>query len=112
MEGIPSPLRDRLETISVPGYTEVEKLNIAQRYLVPRQILEHGLQPGQCSFEEGAIKAIIQEYTYEAGVRDLERKIAAICRSIAAEIARGVKADVAASANLVRRILGNSARSE
>jgi ATP-dependent Lon protease len=112
MEAIPSPLRDRMETISVAGYTEVEKLNIALRYLVPRQIEEHGLQPGQCSFEEDAIKAIIQEYTYEAGVRDLERKIAAICRSIAAEIARGVKADVTVSANLVRGILGNSARSE
>ena len=112
MEAIPSPLRDRMETISVAGYTEVEKLNIAQRYLVPRQIEEHGLQPEQCSFDEDAIKAIIQEYTYEAGVRDLERKIAAICRSIAAEIARGVKADVTVSANLVRGILGNSARSE
>jgi ATP-dependent Lon protease len=112
MEAIPSPLRDRMETISVAGYTEVEKLNIAQRYLVPRQIEEHGLQPEQCSFDEDAIKAIIQEYTYEAGVRDLERKIAAICRSIAAEIARGVKVDVTVSANLVRGILGNSARSE
>ena len=112
MEGIPSPLRDRLETISVPGYTEVEKLNIAQRYLVPRQIEEHGLGPEQCKFDEDAIKAIIQEYTYEAGVRDLERKIAAVCRSIAAEIARGVQADVTVSANLVRGILGNSARSE
>ena len=112
MEGIPSPLRDRLETISVPGYTEAEKLNIALRYLVPRQIEEHGLRAEQCKFEEDAIKAIIQEYTYEAGVRELERKIAAVCRSIAAEIARGVQADVTVSASLVRGILGNSARSE
>jgi ATP-dependent Lon protease len=112
MEGIPSPLRDRLETISVSGYTEVEKLNIARRYLVPRQIEEHGLAAAQCKFDEDAIKAIIQEYTYEAGVRDLERKIAAVCRSIAAEIARGVRADVTVTANLVRGILGNSARSE
>src|SRR3984893_2688246 len=112
MEGIPSPLRDRLETITVAGYTEVEKLNIAQRYLVPRQIEEHGLRHEQGKFEEDAIKAIIQEYTYEAGVRDLERKIAAVCRSIAAEIARGVQADVTVSGNLVRGILGNSARSE
>ena len=74
MEGIPSPLRDRLETISVSGYTEVEKLNIARRYLVPRQIEEHGLRPEQCKFDEDAIKAIIQEYTYEAGVRDLGTK--------------------------------------
>jgi ATP-dependent Lon protease len=112
MEGIPSPLRDRLETISVSGYTEVEKLNIARRYLVPRQIEEHGLGAEQCKFDEDAIKVIIQEYTYEAGVRDLERKIAAVCRSIAAEIARGVRADVTVTANLVRGILGNSARSE
>jgi ATP-dependent Lon protease len=112
MEGIPPPLRDRLETIGVPGYTEVEKLNIAQRYLVPRQIEEHGLLPEQCSFDPDAIRALIQEYTYEAGVRDLERKIAAVCRSIAAEIARGIRVNVTVSANLVRGILGNSARSE
>ena len=112
MEGIPPPLRDRLETIGVPGYTEVEKLNIAQRYLVPRQIEEHGLLPEQCSFDPDAIRALIQEYTYEAEVRDLERKIAAVCRSIAAEIARGIRADVTVSANLVRGILGNAARSE
>jgi ATP-dependent Lon protease len=112
VEGIPPPLRDRMEIIAVPGYTEVEKLNIAQRYLVPRQIEENGLRPEQCKFDENAIKAIIQEYTYEAGVRDLERKLAAICRSIAAEIARGVRADVTVTANLVRGILGNSARSE
>jgi ATP-dependent Lon protease len=112
MEGIPSPLRDRLETISVSGYTEVEKLNIARRYLVPRQIEEHGLNAEQCKFDEDAIRVIIQEYTYEAGVRDLERKIAAVCRSIAAEIARGVRADVTVTPSLVRGILGNSARSE
>jgi ATP-dependent Lon protease len=112
IEGIPPPLRDRMETITVPGYTEMEKLNIAQRYLVPRQIEENGLRPEQCKFDENAIKAIIQEYTYEAGVRDLERKIAAICRSIAAEIARGVRADVTVTANLVRGILGSSARTE
>lgn len=110
-EGVPPPLRDRMETIAVPGYTEMEKLNIAQRYLVPRQIEEHGLLPEQCRFDEEAIQTIIQEYTYEAGVRDLERKIAAVCRSIAAEIARGVRAEVTVSAGLVRGILGNSARS-
>jgi len=110
-EGVPPPLRDRMETIAVPGYTEMEKLNIAQRYLVPRQIEEHGLLPEQCRFEADAIQTIIQEYTYEAGVRDLERKIAAVCRSIAAEIARGIRAEVTVSASLVRGILGNSARS-
>jgi ATP-dependent Lon protease len=112
VEGIPAPLRDRLELIGVPGYTETEKLRIAQRYLVPRQIEEHGLKPEQCRFEEDSVKTLIQEYTYEAGVRDLERKIAAVCRSIAAEIARGVKADVTVTASLVRGILGSTARSE
>jgi ATP-dependent Lon protease len=111
-EGIPAPLHDRLETIAVPGYTETEKLNIAMRYLVPRQIEEHGLKADQCKFEEDAVEAIIQEYTYEAGVRDLERKIAAVCRSIAAEIARGVRADVTVTANLVRGILGSTSRTE
>ena len=110
LEGIPSPLRDRMETIALPGYTEAEKLMIAQKYLVPRQIEEHGLKPEQCHFEEDAIKIIVREYTYEAGVRDLERKIASVCRSIAAEIAKGVRAEVTVSANLVRGILGASAR--
>jgi ATP-dependent Lon protease len=111
VEGIPAPLRDRMEIIAIPGYTETEKLNIAQRYLVPRQIEENGLSPEQCSFDEDAVRTIIQEYTYEAGVRELERKIAAVCRSIAAEIARGVHAKVTVSAGLVRGILGNAARS-
>src|SRR5215469_11697356 len=111
VEGIPAPLRDRMETIAVPGYTEMEKLNIAQRYLVPRQIEEHGLGTEQCRVDEESKRKIIQEYTYEARVRDLERKIAAVCRSIAAEIARGVQAEVTATPSLVRGILGSSARS-
>lgn len=110
VEGIPAPLRDRMEMINVPGYTEVEKLRIAQRYLVPRQLEEHGLTPEQCRFEAEAIQMIIREYTYESGVRDLERRIAAVCRGIAAEIARGVRAEVTISVDLARGLLGNSAR--
>jgi ATP-dependent Lon protease len=110
-EAIPPPLRDRMEMIALPGYTEAEKLQIALRYLIPRQLQENGLQANQCRFEEDAVRTIIQEYTYEAGVRDLERRIAAVCRSIAAEIARGVTAEVTATPGLVRGILGNSARS-
>jgi ATP-dependent Lon protease len=110
VEGIPSPLRDRMETIALPGYTETEKLKIAQQYLIPRQIEENGLNSEQCRFDVDAVKIMIREYTYEAGVRDLERKIGAVCRSIAAEIARGVQAEVTVSANLVRGILGSSAR--
>jgi ATP-dependent Lon protease len=110
VEGIPAPLRDRMEMIAIPGYTETEKLHIAQNYLVPRQLSEHGLKPEQCQFSEEAILAIIQEYTYEAGVRDLERRIAAVCRSVAAEIAKGVQAEVIATPSFVRGILGNAAR--
>jgi ATP-dependent Lon protease len=112
IEGIPAPLRDRMEMIAIPGYTETEKLRIAQQYLVPRQLQENGLKPDQFRFSDEAILAIIQEYTYEAGVRDLERRIAAVCRSVAAEIAKGVHAaSLEASASYVRGILGNAARS-
>jgi ATP-dependent Lon protease len=111
VEGIPAPLRDRMEMIAIPGYTETEKLRIAQNYLIPRQLSEHGLKPEQCQFSEEAVLAIIQEYTYEAGVRDLERRIAAVCRSVAAEIAKGVQAEVVATPSFVRGVLGNAARS-
>jgi ATP-dependent Lon protease len=111
VEGIPAPLRDRMEMIAIPGYTETEKLHIAQNYLIPRQLSEHGLKPDQCQFSEEAVLAIIQEYTYEAGVRDLERRIAAVCRSVAAEIAKGVQAEVVATPSFVRGVLGNAARS-
>ncbi len=90
IEGVPAPLRDRMEVISLPGYTESEKLHIAQNYLVGRQLEENGLKPEQCKFEEEGLRAIITEYTHEAGVRDLERRIGAVCRSVAAEVARGV----------------------
>ena len=111
VEGIPAPLRDRIEMIAIPGYTETEKLHIAQNYLVPRQLSEHGLKPEQCQFSDEAILTIIQEYTYEAGVRDLERRIAAVCRSVAAEIAKGFQAEVVATPSFVRGVLGNAARS-
>ncbi|MBV8585333.1 MAG: endopeptidase La [Verrucomicrobia bacterium] len=111
VEGIPAPLQDRMEMISIPGYTETEKLRIAQNYLAPRQIQEHGLNPENCHFEEEALRVIIQEYTYEAGVRDLERRIAAVCRAIAAEVAKGVTAPVTVNPSFVRGILGGSQRS-
>jgi ATP-dependent Lon protease len=112
VEGIPAPLRDRMEMIAIPGYTESEKLRIAQQYLVPRQLTENGLKPDQFRFSDESILTIIQEYTYEAGVRDLERRIAAVCRGVAAEIAKGVQAaGLEASASYVRGVLGNAARS-
>ena len=92
IEGIPEPLRDRIEVISLPGYTEREKLEIAKRYLLPRQLEENGLKPEQCVWEEEAFRRVINDYTREAGVRELERQIGAICRGVAAQVARG-KAD-------------------
>ena len=77
MEGIPEPLRDRMEVISIPGYTEREKLEIAKRYLVPRQLEENGLKPEQCEWQEDALRRVINDYTHEAGVRELERQIGA-----------------------------------
>ncbi|MCP4876188.1 MAG: endopeptidase La [Gammaproteobacteria bacterium] len=77
---IPGPLLDRMEVIRIPGYTEDEKLNIAIKYLVPKQIKENGLKPGEVEFKQSAVLEIIQRYTREAGVRNLEREISKICR--------------------------------
>ncbi len=110
IEGVPAPLRDRMEIISLPGYTEGEKLHIAQNYLVGRQLEENGLKPEQCKFEESGLRTIISEYTHEAGVRDLERRIGAVCRSVAAEVARGVNGEVAITPDFARGILGATSR--
>ncbi len=77
---IPGPLLDRMEVIRLPGYTEDEKLNIALKYLVPKQIKENGLKPDEIAFHQSAVREIIQRYTREAGVRNLEREISKICR--------------------------------
>ena len=77
---IPSPLLDRMEVIRIPGYTEDEKLNIALKYLVPKQIRENGLKESEIDFQQGAVREIIRRYTREAGVRNLEREISKICR--------------------------------
>nr|WP_305046730.1 endopeptidase La [Geoalkalibacter sp.] len=82
---IPRPLQDRMEIIRIEGYIEEEKLNIAQKYLIPKQVEAHGLIPARINFSEGALLEIIRRYTREAGVRGLEREIAAICRKIARE---------------------------
>src|SRR5204863_8337058 len=75
IDAVPEPLRDRMEIISLPGYTEREKLEIAKRYLLPRQLTENGLKPEQTEFEEEALRRVIVDYTREAGVRELERQI-------------------------------------
>src|ERR1051325_3139520 len=86
MDGVPEPLRDRMEVISLPGYTERAKLEIARRYLVRRQLEENGLTPEQCEWQEEAFRRVIEDYTHEAGVRELERQIAAVCRGVASRI--------------------------
>lgn len=106
IEGVPEPLRDRIEVISLPGYTEREKLEIAKRYLIRRQLDENGLKPEQCEFQEDAIRQIINDYTHEAGVRELERQIGAICRSVAAKCARGECAHLEVTPEFVAKTLG------
>jgi ATP-dependent Lon protease len=86
---IPAPLRDRMEIIEIDGYTEHEKVQIAQQYLVPRQIKENGLHEDEVAFAEDALRRIIHEYTYESGVRNLERQIGAVCRKVTTHVAEG-----------------------
>ena len=89
LEPIPGPLRDRMEIIPLAGYTEDEKVGIARTYLVPKQLEAHGLDPKQVTISENALHHIVREYTREAGVRNLDRELAAICRKVAREIAEG-----------------------
>jgi ATP-dependent Lon protease len=95
IDPVPPALRDRMEIIEIPGYIDRDKLEIASRYLLPRQLKENGLSADQCRLESGALAKIIQDYTHEAGVRELERQIGAVCRAIAALVARGQAAKVA-----------------
>jgi len=106
IDAVPEPLRDRMEIISLPGYTEREKLEIAKRYLVRRQLEENGLKPEQCEWQEEAFRRIINDYTHEAGVRELERQIGAVCRAVAAKFARGQTEPVTVTPDLVAQTLG------
>ena len=106
IDGVPEPMRDRMEVISLPGYTEREKLEIAKRYLVRRQMEENGLKPEQVDWQDDALRQIINDYTHEAGVRELERQIGAICRGIASRVARGKTEHVTVTPQLVAQMLG------
>ena len=106
IDGVPEPMRDRMEVISLPGYTEREKLEIAKRYLVRRQLEENGLKPEQCEWQEDAFRRVINDYTHEAGVRELERQIGAVCRAVAAKVARGESEHVTVTPELVAETLG------
>ncbi len=103
---IPLALLDRMEIIEFPGYIEEEKLEIAERFLIPRQFEETGLEVGEVHFTRQALQRIIREYTYEAGVRNLEREIGRICRKIARLKAEGKRFPTKISANAIERYLG------
>jgi ATP-dependent Lon protease len=105
-EPVPPALRDRMEVIELPGYTEIEKLKIAKKYLIPRQLKENGLDRNRCSVKDDLILAIIEGYTREAGVRNLERNISALCRAVATDIAKGKKRRATMDKNALAKILG------
>ena len=106
MDPIPSALRDRMEVINLAGYTEEEKLEIAKRYLVPRQTKENGLKPKHISFDDESIMEIIAKYTREAGLRNLEREIGKVCRKVARKVAEGSQRTVKVSAKSLHTYLG------
>jgi ATP-dependent Lon protease len=107
LDTIPGPLRDRMEVLQLAGYTEAEKLEIAKRYLVPRQIERNGLTRSRIAFGDPALKVIISDYTREAGVRQLEREIGTVARKVARQVAEGtVKRKVTITEPRVRELLG------
>ena len=106
LDTIPGPLRDRMEIIQLPGYTAQEKLQIARRYLVPRQLKATGLSEAQCGITDEALLAIIHDYTREAGVRNLEREIGNVFRNVAVRIAEGTSAQTRVDTADLHAILG------
>jgi len=106
LDTVPGPLRDRMEIISIAGYTEEDKLHIARRYLVPRQLERNGLQPGQLTITDGALRRVIENYTREAGVRNLEREIGTIARKFARMVAEDEKENLTVEREQVTEFLG------
>jgi ATP-dependent Lon protease len=106
MDTIPGPLRDRMEVISLAGYTEEEKLQIAKRYLVPRQIKENGITEEIINFSDEALRTLISKYTREAGLRNLEREVGSVCRKVARKVAEGSSKSFSITAGTVAKYLG------
>ena len=106
LDPIPPALRDRMETLELPGYSEDQKMMIAKDFLIPKQINEHGLSSEFIEFQDAAIQTIISSYTREAGVRNLEREIATTCRGVAKDVARGIKEKVAIVPENLHKFLG------
>ncbi len=106
LDPIPPPLRDRMEIITLSGYTEGEKIAIANGYLIPRQIRENGLRAEEITLTEDSLKEIIRSYTREAGVRSLEREIGSVCRKVVTHIAEGKLETVEITPDKVHEYLG------
>jgi len=106
LDTVPGPLRDRMEILELAGYIEEDKLAIAKNYLIPRQTTENGLTPDQITFTDEAVREIIRAYTREAGVRQLERELGSICRSVATRVAEGFKEKITIDRESVRTYLG------
>jgi len=107
LDPIPAPLRDRMEVLTLDGYTEYEKMHIARGYLIPRQVRVNGLQPDEVALDDDALRLIIRDYTREAGVRNLERQIGSVCRKAATRIAEGIAAPpIQVGPEQVRELLG------
>ena len=106
LDPVAPALRDRMEVLELPGYTEEEKLSIAQEHLVAKQVTNHGLEPDQIRFSEAALRSVIRGYTREAGVRSLEREIGAVCRKVARRRAEGLEASVEVTPDVVVEMLG------
>jgi ATP-dependent Lon protease len=106
LDPIPPALQDRMEVLEFSGYIEEEKLEIARRFLIPKQLEAHGLDDQEIHFSTGALQAIVREYTYEAGVRNLEREIAQVCRKIARQVAEGKHTTHRVTATSLSRFLG------
>ena len=106
LETIPPPLLDRMDVIQLSGYTEEEKLGIAKKYLVPKQLKAHGLKRAQLTFTDKGLRTIVREYTREAGVRQLERQLASVCRKAARRVAEGETKKMSANDTLVHEWLG------
>ncbi len=106
LDTIPPALKDRMEVLELPGYTDDEKLMIAKNHLIPKQLKEHGLTEDDLEFQDDAILKIINSYTREAGVRNLEREIAAVCRAVAKEVAEGKREKVVVREDNIHKFLG------
>jgi len=106
LDTIPGPLRDRMEILALSGYTDEEKIGIATQYLIPKQLAAHGLAEGELAFDRDAIRQIVRGYTREAGVRELERQIAAVARKVARRLAEGHREPVRVGADTLGESLG------